>query len=57
MDYVRFLVSVFRQKSSYPRLKKVFTQRLEVQYNQFFRQKIGLGYVWWMVNGTHGFKL
>ncbi|KAL9288757.1 hypothetical protein AtEden1_Chr4g0309901 [Arabidopsis thaliana] len=56
MDHVWFLVSVFRQKSSYPRLKKVFTQRLEVQYNQFFRQKIGLGYVWWKVNGTHGFK-
>jgi hypothetical protein len=57
MDHVRFLVSVFRQRSSYPRLKKVLRQRLEVRSNQSFRQKIGLGYVWCTENGTHGFKL
>ena len=57
MDHVRFLVSVFRQRSSYPRLKKVLRQRLEVRSNQSLRQKIGLRYVWWKVNGTHGCKL
>jgi len=57
MDHVQFLVSVFRQRSSYPRLRKVFRQRLEVRSNPSFRQKIGLGYIWCKVNGTHGFKL
>ncbi|KAL9288765.1 hypothetical protein AtNW77_Chr4g0309831 [Arabidopsis thaliana] len=57
MDYVLFLVLVFRQSPSYPRLKKIFRQRLEVRSNQSLRQKIGLRYVWWKVNGTHGCKL
>jgi len=34
MDHVRFLVSIFRQRLSYPRLKKFFRQRLEVRKHQ-----------------------